>query len=567
MELDKLLISTGVDALIKLVYRKKKIELEQAAVELNLPFKVVEEWAHILEDQGIIKIEYQFTKIYLVWVGGPGEEFVKRLGNIEEQKERIQKMLDEAIARIEAKGSELELIESEYKKLLSMFDPKITELSKRIAKIDEIKKQADEWYAEESDKISALKKTLTELKEGLSEFQNRWDSLKKEITSPKMKLESLKQLRAIETDLDKKMKETTERLDRLERELNKQKKKYEKVLSIGTKMDVYKKEIESVKQLTDEIRKEVGEIKKKQSAFDRVIKKLGKSPKQAISNLEKRLKTLKGTVPEIRAQLDDIEDKIEEQSRMLGDLALAYEQLESEEGKRMYDSLISKEKELNEQVKELRSILNDINRSATYRKKVESAYQQITDLEDKIVKAKEDLIRTYESSKEELDLKLANLKRYRDEYERLKETAIFYSNRNKDVMTELDAMLNVLDEKQKELMEEINKQKESIDREASKLYLAVQKYKSVLSRRAEIDDILKTIQESKKIRDQVLDNLKLLSKKLRMVKVLKGKEEEAAKELEEIEKEFRKVEPAEKELDEKRKKLEELVESMWKDEE
>jgi len=134
-------------------------------------------------------------------------------------------------------------------------------------------------------------------------------------------------------------------------------------------------------------------------------------------------------------------------------------------------------------------------------------------------------------------------------------------------MTELDAMLNVLDEKQKELMEEINNQKESIDREASKLYLAVQKYKSVLSRRAEIDDILKTIQESKKIRDQVLDNLKLLSKKLRMVKVLKGKEEEAAKELEEIEREFRKVEPAEKELDEKRKKLEELVESMWKDEE
>ena len=56
MALDDLLISTGVDHLIKLVKEKQRVEIGAAAEELKLPLRTVEDWSHVLEEEGLVTI-------------------------------------------------------------------------------------------------------------------------------------------------------------------------------------------------------------------------------------------------------------------------------------------------------------------------------------------------------------------------------------------------------------------------------------------------------------------------------------------------------------------------------
>ena len=52
VEFDELLITTGVDALVRLVRQKQRVELSDAAGILNIPEDTIEEWAGALEEQG-----------------------------------------------------------------------------------------------------------------------------------------------------------------------------------------------------------------------------------------------------------------------------------------------------------------------------------------------------------------------------------------------------------------------------------------------------------------------------------------------------------------------------------
>ena len=59
-------IRTGVDRLVELIERRKRISLKDAATELAVPRIVIEEWVNFLEEKEIIKIEYKLTTPYLV---------------------------------------------------------------------------------------------------------------------------------------------------------------------------------------------------------------------------------------------------------------------------------------------------------------------------------------------------------------------------------------------------------------------------------------------------------------------------------------------------------------------
>ncbi len=59
-------VTTGVDALIDLVKKKKRISMEDAAKQLQLPLTTIEAWAAFLEEEDEIMIEYKFTTPYLL---------------------------------------------------------------------------------------------------------------------------------------------------------------------------------------------------------------------------------------------------------------------------------------------------------------------------------------------------------------------------------------------------------------------------------------------------------------------------------------------------------------------
>ncbi|VVB66272.1 Chromosome partition protein Smc [Candidatus Gugararchaeum adminiculabundum] len=63
------LIKTDVDVIIRALKRSGHMELSQLAKESGLPSRHVEKWTHILEDNGMVRIDYRLTKVYVTWVG------------------------------------------------------------------------------------------------------------------------------------------------------------------------------------------------------------------------------------------------------------------------------------------------------------------------------------------------------------------------------------------------------------------------------------------------------------------------------------------------------------------
>lgn len=82
------LIETGADKLYDLIYEKRDVAVKQAADELNVDVKIIEEWASIFEDHKLIEMNYPvFGKPSLRIKGFSEEKKTKRKRKIAETKE------------------------------------------------------------------------------------------------------------------------------------------------------------------------------------------------------------------------------------------------------------------------------------------------------------------------------------------------------------------------------------------------------------------------------------------------------------------------------------------------
>ncbi len=59
-------IETGIDELLRLLEKHDRISIPQAAKILKLPEEVVEAWAHTLEEDGDVEIEYSLTTPFII---------------------------------------------------------------------------------------------------------------------------------------------------------------------------------------------------------------------------------------------------------------------------------------------------------------------------------------------------------------------------------------------------------------------------------------------------------------------------------------------------------------------
>jgi len=61
-------ISTGIDRFMRKLHQRKRVELSKISKELNIPEDTVEYWSYILENQGLLRIDYTLTTVYLSWI-------------------------------------------------------------------------------------------------------------------------------------------------------------------------------------------------------------------------------------------------------------------------------------------------------------------------------------------------------------------------------------------------------------------------------------------------------------------------------------------------------------------
>ena len=68
-EFDEGMITTGIDKFIHLLYEKKRVELGEVSKALGIAPETVEYWSYVLEGNGLVKINYTLTAVYIEWVG------------------------------------------------------------------------------------------------------------------------------------------------------------------------------------------------------------------------------------------------------------------------------------------------------------------------------------------------------------------------------------------------------------------------------------------------------------------------------------------------------------------
>ncbi|RLG18481.1 hypothetical protein DRN67_04130 [Candidatus Micrarchaeota archaeon] len=101
-EEDDSMITTDIDELVRLVREKGRVEVREAANILGVSPLEVEVWARALEEDNAIEVDYNLTRIYLVWKG----KSEKLNGMLTEDQKR--KLLESTIVQAPKKMAELE---------------------------------------------------------------------------------------------------------------------------------------------------------------------------------------------------------------------------------------------------------------------------------------------------------------------------------------------------------------------------------------------------------------------------------------------------------------------------
>jgi chromosome segregation ATPase len=210
MALDDLLLSTGVDALIRLVAAEKKIELPAASKALGLPVQTVEDWARVLEKEEIIKIQYQLTKVYLVWIPKSQSYINARLGEADEKKFKMESRVRELLDKANKSGEEIDTLYAEYAKLYNSLESQGGGISSRLEELQAMKAQSDTVLTSQLGRLEELRGKLTTISSSLdSVMKKSKDAAKSPGTSRGLK-EDIELLKNFESKLKSQVEEVEE---------------------------------------------------------------------------------------------------------------------------------------------------------------------------------------------------------------------------------------------------------------------------------------------------------------------------------------------------------------------
>jgi len=184
MGLTSSIIETGVDKLVELVNAKGKISSEDAAKELGVSTTVILEWADFLEEEGIVSVEYKFTKSFLVARKLGKKEVEEKAKEFSGKKDVFVRKAEISLGFLERESEKLRGIKEEFDKIkkdLGLDIGNIKDELDELKRYEQLKisldKQVEEQKTASMDKLQEVtKQILMERKK----YQDVLEGIKKE---------------------------------------------------------------------------------------------------------------------------------------------------------------------------------------------------------------------------------------------------------------------------------------------------------------------------------------------------------------------------------------------------
>ncbi len=331
MGLDDLLISTGVDQLIKLLRERGKIEMGQAARELSLPLRTVEDWAHVLEEEGLINVEYKLTKVYLAWKAQSPEYLAKKSEKLQAKAGQTKQELEMLLSKVEKGEQDLSEMQAEIasaQNAAAMAPQDIQRLKDEIARLSEEQEEAVSQAARKLEKLkkkvetfgsksglsqgagkkgardlmgeiellekfeSALKEQLSENEDLFGAFEARSEQMRRNVESGEYQKDidemkdQLEKIDDLKTELAGAIEAVSEEQKELEQKIEQLRGQFASITgkegSIGKRQlaELAKMEEDAKRQKTavaSQLQEALQAVKKQQAAFEATAQKQGKS--------------------------------------------------------------------------------------------------------------------------------------------------------------------------------------------------------------------------------------------------------------------------------------------------
>jgi chromosome segregation ATPase len=566
VEFDELLITTGVDALVRLVKDKGRIELTEAAAVLNIPETTIEDWGAALEEEGIIRIEYRLTKIYLVWVApteqqvaAEKEEFYKKRTDVQEEIAALKKE-----AQPEAQG--LDELNNSFNELYAKLSPRLSELEKKLEGVDKAKAggtaRLDEYLAKLDDAVTRLDSATKELDDSRREIEGIGKTLDKGPT-----------------------KKTVDKLDALSSELAGMRKD---LASLKLKADRYAKtgpeqaempKMDDIRDKLDELMSEFKDTKERSARMRQdltglaegkdVLKVIGESMKdydKKITSMKQDISTLSGQAEELKAKSTKLADRLERDKETMehfsDSMNVAKEILDRFPAQKGLSQELEKvqksEKSIDERTKALKKLL-DVAGGAG------AVGAEFEDLGNRMAERMDEL----SAQLQELSTALSEEKETFLTYQSIREKVTPSLERNRREMDELDAELRKMKSEVSGVTKDIEAQAEkaSDHMDNEKVQEVMKVAAEVEKKRQALESVKSSIESLSKTSENLNKKLALLSRQAGVLELRAGGAAAApAEKTTELTQEIALTMDEEDEFKRKREELRQLVKKLWEDE-
>ena len=329
-------IETGVDKLVKLVSKEKRIAVDDAAKQLNVDIAVVQEWADFLEQEGIIDVEYSLSKAFLVEKHISKQDLEKKGKEYDNKKEAFIRKVDSTLKKLESETADFETIKKQYYTLKDDIGDEIDAVKDEIEQLhhyEELKKSVDQDILkqkveyqktlddihqrvlseekryqkilseihDENSKVQAERNEFSDIKREEGDLQKRIDALQEILNSVKTRLTS--QSQSVETH-EERLTRLRSLAEKLEDELSdKNKKEIEPLLRVS------KDQEGRILRIQDEIMQKIKERRDKMVAFESESSQIMKRFEDYFdrrTKTESTLKELEKSKVEMKEELNDL---------------------------------------------------------------------------------------------------------------------------------------------------------------------------------------------------------------------------------------------------------------------
>ncbi len=302
MEFDELLITTGVDALVRLVREKQRVELKTAAALLNIPEATIEEWSHILEEEGIVKIEYYLTKIYLTWVTPTEEKIKVEKEMFYQEKANIEKELSELKSRLAPDTESLSQLKQTFSKFYNEFGPRLDRLEKEL---NSMAGQKGAEFEKQKAAIANVDEKLFMLEDSLKVLKNELEKIRLDLTGEDAK-KSFERIYEEVAVLNNRLEDVAARASEYQKEIPSE---LPPVSEVKKKFEQIKKDFDNVKNTNAKMRDDLVSIQESSGVLKEVESSI-KKYETRISDTKKDLNELSDTAQELKKKSAEIADKL-----------------------------------------------------------------------------------------------------------------------------------------------------------------------------------------------------------------------------------------------------------------